>query len=123
MTLEAVVALLLAPRPAALPPVSDLLRFPHPSVVQAELDANTAFQALLEHWIAYYPQHYWMLREIHAETEQCRQVWLALQDAQRYGSEVYCRKALGTLRGLLGEELYHAGQMVPGVPIWRLRLP
>jgi hypothetical protein len=101
------------------PPLSDLERFPPPSIVQSELAMNQNFQDYLNARLEV------ALRQQEALTIHLRYAeslwncWDDLRDAQCTSySEEFRRRRLADLRRRIGAGPYYLGHMPPGVPYW-----
>ena len=102
------------------PAVTDLARFPPPVVVEQELLANLDYRRHAAARGAADPTRAAEWNRVLAETDLIHAAWYALRWAHMYEDRDQRADALARLRDYLGPEAYYAGQMPPGVPVWRL---
>ena len=101
----------------ALPPLSDLERFPPPQVVADAMDFNRTVTKRLHGQQSMRRHLWWEYQEILDGCNESFWAWDALDDAQS-GACGPRREALRRLKDRIGPAAYFAGRMPPAVPYW-----
>lgn len=102
------------------PALNDLARFPPLVVVEQEIRANLDYRRHAAARRTADPTRAADWNRVLAETDLIHAAWYALRWAHMYEDRDQRADALARLRDYLGPEAYYAGQMPPGVPVWRL---
>jgi hypothetical protein len=122
--LEVVVLLAMYAQPAVPDPlVVDLPRFPSREEANQAMSVNLGYQATLRFQLGY---SYWRDEELSIRLRDASYRyhcwdWLHAARGGEGMDETYWRKSLETLRSLLGDEAYMAGQMPYPIPAWAER--
>lgn len=109
---------------AQLPHLSFLRQFDHctPHIVNALLEANVAHRHRLEAEQRMHTRHEDWYEEVIQEYKECYRAYDCLRDARNsFYPEQEKRIALWKLRQIIGHERFYSGDMVPHVPLWRLK--
>jgi hypothetical protein len=103
------------------PPSRDAFRFPTIAQVEDAMEFNRRYRKLLDFRGPLESHRQFLYFRANAEAEALYQIWDTMHDARdtRYYITTN-RQALRTLRELLGDEGYYAGEWPPPVPVWRM---
>jgi hypothetical protein len=108
---------------ADAPSVHDALRFPTRALVTDFLDFNRSYRRYLDMRQPAEQAHWWDYQTALEETDHLYRIWDTVRDARCDCYYVHVRRrALKTLRELIGEEAYYSAQMPPYVPVWRFQV-
>ena len=106
------------------PPSCDSLRFPGPDLCEELKGLNRQYRVYLEDRLSLFGETQageWIQGAI-GETDYLYSVWSEVRDTQvDYFYLTVRRKALKTLRELIGPVAYYGGFLPPHVPVWRFR--
>ena len=106
------------------PPACDALRLPGPELCRELISQNRQYRTYLEDKQALFGtvESFMWIQEALEETNYLYQVWSEVRDSRSdYFYLTVRRKALKTLRELIGPVAYYGGFLPPHVPTWRLR--
>jgi hypothetical protein len=107
---------------ADAPSVHDALRFPTRAVVTENLDFNRSYRRYLDMRQPVERARWWEYQSALEETDHLYSVWDTVRDARCECYYVHIRRrALKTLRDLIGDDAYYAGRLPPYVPLWRFQ--
>jgi hypothetical protein len=107
---------------ADAPSVHDALRFPTRAVVTDYLDFNRSYRRYLDMRQPVDRARWWEYQTALEETEQLYHIWDTVRDARCECYYVHIRRrALKSLRSMIGDEDYYAGKLPPYVPLWRFQ--
>lgn len=102
------------------PLIEECRRFPRRDLINDFLAFNRAYRSDLSEQMALDRLHAEELRGAIHETDQLYHIWTAVRDAR---SEFYYvpvrRRALLSVRRLVGDEAFYSGRLPPHVPTWR----
>jgi len=102
------------------PRLNDSARFPERAAVNDMLAFNRAFRRHLDGRQVLEVDRAACYREALQETDRLYCIWDAVRDARcEFYYVTVRRQALKKLRGLVGPEVYYAGNLPPYVPLWR----
>jgi hypothetical protein len=107
---------------ADAPSVHDAMRFPSRTVVTDYLDFNRSYRRNLDLRQPVERARWWEFQTALEETEQLYHIWDTVRDARCECYYVHIRRrALKSLRTMIGEDAYYSGKLPPYVPVWRFQ--
>jgi hypothetical protein len=107
---------------ADAPSVHDCLRFPTRTAVTEVLDFNRSYRRYLDMQQPVERARWWEYQSAAEETDHLYHIWDTVRDARCECYYVHIRRrALKTLRDMIGDDAYYTGQLPPYVPLWRFQ--